>query len=45
MIALDLGRVVAEGPPAEVIEDPAVVSSYLGTDEASITRSGAPTAG
>ena len=45
MIALDLGRVVAEGPPAEVIEHPAVVSSYLGTDEASITRSGAPTAG
>jgi branched-chain amino acid transport system ATP-binding protein len=40
MIALDLGRVVAEGTPAEVIEHPAVVASYLGTDEAAITRSG-----
>ena len=45
MIALDLGRLVAEGPPAEVIEHPAVVASYLGTDEAAITRSGATTAG
>ncbi|HKY67555.1 MAG TPA: ATP-binding cassette domain-containing protein, partial [Acidimicrobiales bacterium] len=45
MIALDLGRVVAEGTPAEVIEHPAVVASYLGTDEAAITRSGAPTGG
>ena len=38
MIALDLGRIVAEGPPP-VIEHPAVVASYLGTDEAAITRS------
>jgi branched-chain amino acid transport system ATP-binding protein len=45
MIALDLGRVVAEGPPAAVIEHPDVVASYLGTDEAAITRSGATTAG
>ena len=37
MIALDLGRVVAEGTPAEVIEHPAVVASYLGTDEDAIT--------
>jgi ABC-type branched-subunit amino acid transport system ATPase component/MFS family permease len=43
MIALDLGRVVAEGTPGEVIEHPAVVASYLGTDEAAITRTGAPT--
>ena len=43
MIALDLGRIVAEGTPAEVIEHPAVVASYLGTDEAAITRSGATT--
>jgi branched-chain amino acid transport system ATP-binding protein len=40
MIALDLGRVVAEGTPTEVVEHPAVVASYLGTDEAAITRSG-----
>ncbi|HET6951116.1 MAG TPA: MFS transporter [Acidimicrobiales bacterium] len=45
MIALDLGRVVAEGSPTDVIEHPSVVASYLGTDEAAITRSGAPTAG
>jgi branched-chain amino acid transport system ATP-binding protein len=45
MIALDLGRIVAEGTPAEVIEHPAVVASYLGTEEAAITRSGATTAG
>jgi branched-chain amino acid transport system ATP-binding protein len=45
MIALDLGRQVAEGTPAEVIEDPAVVASYLGTDEDAITSSSATTAG
>jgi branched-chain amino acid transport system ATP-binding protein len=45
MIALDLGRLVAEGTPAEVVEHPEVVASYLGTDEAAIVRSGAPTAG
>jgi ABC-type branched-subunit amino acid transport system ATPase component len=43
IIALDLGRIVAEGTPAEVVEHPAVVASYLGTDEAAITRSGART--
>jgi ABC-type branched-subunit amino acid transport system ATPase component len=41
MIALDLGRVVVEGDPTGVIEHPAVVASYLGTDEAAIARSGA----
>ncbi len=41
MIALDLGRLVAEGSPAEVVEHPAVVASYLGTDDATILRSGA----
>jgi ABC-type branched-subunit amino acid transport system ATPase component/MFS family permease len=45
MIALDLGRIVAEGSPAEVVEHPAVVASYLGTDEATIARSGATTPG
>jgi ABC-type branched-subunit amino acid transport system ATPase component/predicted MFS family arabinose efflux permease len=40
MIALDLGRVVVEGDPTDVIEHPAVVASYLGTDEAAIARSG-----
>jgi branched-chain amino acid transport system ATP-binding protein len=31
LVALDLGRVVAEGTPADVLAHPAVVTSYLGT--------------
>jgi branched-chain amino acid transport system ATP-binding protein len=42
MIALDLGRVVVDGAPRDVIEHPTVVASYLGTDEASIARSDTP---
>jgi branched-chain amino acid transport system ATP-binding protein len=41
MIAMDLGAVIAEGEPGEVVHDPRVVASYLGTDEAAISRSGA----
>ncbi len=42
MIALDLGRVVVDGSPREVIEHPIVVASYLGSDDAAISRSDAP---
>jgi ABC-type branched-subunit amino acid transport system ATPase component/MFS family permease len=45
MVALDLGRLVTEGDPREVIDHPAVVASYLGTDAATIARSGALSSG
>ncbi|MGI8662618.1 MAG: ATP-binding cassette domain-containing protein [Acidimicrobiales bacterium] len=41
MIALELGGIIAEGPPSEVLEHPRVIESYLGTDESAINRSGA----
>jgi ABC-type branched-subunit amino acid transport system ATPase component/predicted MFS family arabinose efflux permease len=44
MIALDLGEVIAEGTPADVVHHPAVIASYLGTTESTVARSGAPTA-
>jgi branched-chain amino acid transport system ATP-binding protein len=40
LVALDLGAVVTTGTPAEVVADPRVVASYLGTNEAAIARSG-----
>jgi ABC-type branched-subunit amino acid transport system ATPase component/branched-subunit amino acid ABC-type transport system permease component len=40
MIALELGEVIAQGTPAEVLEHEAVIESYLGTDSATINRSG-----
>ncbi|MGZ4801713.1 MAG: MFS transporter [Acidimicrobiia bacterium] len=40
MVAMELGEVIAQGDPSEVVHDPRVVASYLGTDEAAISRSG-----
>jgi ABC-type branched-subunit amino acid transport system ATPase component/predicted MFS family arabinose efflux permease len=41
LLALDLGRVITSGTPAEVLADTRVIASYLGTNEAAIARSGA----
>ncbi len=35
---LELGRVISEGEPDHVRNDPAVIASYLGTDERTTTR-------
>jgi len=41
VIAMDTGRVIADGSPDEVRSNPLVVTSYLGGDIAAIERSGA----
>jgi ABC-type branched-subunit amino acid transport system ATPase component/ABC-type branched-subunit amino acid transport system permease subunit len=38
--AMDAGRIIAEGTPKQIRDNPAVIASYLGTDEVAITRSG-----
>jgi ABC-type branched-subunit amino acid transport system ATPase component/ABC-type branched-subunit amino acid transport system permease subunit len=37
---LEAGQVIAEGVPADIRNHPAVIASYLGTDERAIARSG-----
>jgi branched-chain amino acid transport system ATP-binding protein len=39
MVAMDRGRVLAVGTPAQVLADPAVVRSYLGDNAAAVNRS------
>ena len=40
MVALELGSIIAEGTPAEIQSNEAVIRSYLGDDPAAIARSG-----
>ena len=40
LIAMDQGRVIAEGPPDAVLHDPVVVESYLGSNSDVLARSG-----
>ena len=37
---LEQGQVIAEGPPRAIRRNPQVIASYLGTNAASIQRSG-----
>jgi branched-chain amino acid transport system ATP-binding protein len=40
LVAMDQGAVISAGTPVDVLTDPLVVESYLGTSEAAIQRSG-----
>jgi branched-chain amino acid transport system ATP-binding protein len=41
VVAMDQGRVVADGATEAVLADPAVVAAYIGDDHRSVERSGA----
>ena len=41
IVVMEAGRVIADGVPDTVLESPRVITSYLGTDERALQRSGA----
>lgn len=41
LVCLHLGRVIARGTPEAVLNDESVLASYLGSDDATVRRSGA----
>jgi len=40
VVAMDQGRVLADGAPASVLSAPEVVAAYIGDDERATGRSG-----